>query len=141
MHTICIFDGNNHQEAFNVKQILESNGIPVIMPSENISAVIPFRSVASINFAVFVSARQFLEAADVLSLLNIKIANQHLIDNLEEIRKYKNLEMCPNCGNIAVETVTEKSTDRLILFLKRIGFPVKTEKTIKRCHLCGEKTR
>jgi len=138
MDTICIFEGQSHQEALSVKEILESNGIISLMPNENISGVVPYYSLATGGFSIFVSNRQFVEGSLLLNSLGFKTENSKLIDNLEEIKKSKVLEKCPECGNMSVETIVEKRKGLIISMFLLFGIPFDARRYKKICHICNE---
>lgn len=137
MNTLCIFEGNSHQEALSVKEILEFNDILTIMPNEHISSVMPFYSLPTGGFSLYVSNTQFVEAAELLHSLNIKIQNNELLENLETLQKEKQLETCPHCGNNSVETQLETRKGLIVLIFLFFGVPIHAKKAVKKCHICN----
>jgi hypothetical protein len=139
MDTICLFSGGSHHEALNVKEILESNNITCLMPNEHVSGVMPHLSLTTGGYTIFVSAAQFIQAGELLNSLNIKIENSHLIENLEILKKEKELEECPYCGNQSVEIILENRRGLIAFVFMLFSVPIKAQKVKKMCHICGEK--
>ena len=140
MQPICIFSGDNHQEALTVKQLLESNGIQAMMPTEHMSGIAPHMSFAIGGFTVLVSPVSFLKAAEILSSYNFKITNRELIENLEEISKRTELTICPKCETKALETIRKKRSAFVLSVSRLFGRKTNEYKTTKFCHFCGEKS-
>jgi predicted nucleic-acid-binding Zn-ribbon protein len=141
LDTICVYRGDNHQEALSVCEVLESGGIVSIMPNKHISSTVPYYSLATGGFSVFVSCSQFIEAAELLHSLNYDVENKNLIDNLEEIKKEKVLEVCPSCMNESLESTSVKRTGLIIFLYALFGVPINAIRIVRYCSLCGYRSK
>lgn len=142
MDTVCIYEGRSHQDALTVKGILEARNIVCIFPNEHISGVVPHYSSVTGGFNIMVSSASFLEAGKLLNSRGYKIKFNELIDELTAIQKKRNLEECPHCGNVAVDTVMVSKKGFVGSIRSFFGASVPEEKKEqKMCLLCKRKVR
>lgn len=140
MDTLCVFEGKNHQEALIVLELLETNDIPSLMPNNHLSSIVPYYSLATGGFKIFVSENSFEEAAKLLLSNNFSIHNaQQLAESSPENKKKIVYETCPNCGQLTLETKKKNRFGLIISFFLLCGIPIQASKFEKICNNCDYK--
>ena len=130
MKTVCIYEGSSHFMALSAKELLESEGIMVIMPTEFTGGVYPQYSLISGGDRLFVREDEAEKAREILSGFEGKA------EPLEE-PFYTDHRTCPLCGSPKyTEFIEERRGLTGSLFLL-FGIFVPAKKRSFQCRSCG----
>ncbi|MDA3849857.1 MAG: hypothetical protein PF447_01145 [Spirochaetaceae bacterium] len=138
MDTICICEGDSHQETLMVKEILESNDIACLMPNEQISNIIPSYGLVTGGFQLYVSRCRFKDAAELMIPLNFTVKNRELLGDIAEPEKVPRIyAKCSNCGENTLKSEIKEKRGLWVFFSILLGITLQPKKIQYKCEFCG----
>ncbi|MDC7223850.1 MAG: DUF2007 domain-containing protein [Spirochaetales bacterium] len=131
MKTVCVYDGPDHFLALSAKEILESEGIMVIMPTEHTGGVYPQYALITAGNRLLVREDEAERAREILSGFE---------GNAQPLEEpfFKPERACPHCGSVLYTEILEKRRGwRGFVFLL-LGTLIPARKRYFICKTCGE---
>ena len=130
MKTVCIYEASSHFMALSAKELLESEGIMVIMPTEFTGGVYPQYSLISGGDRLLVSESEADRAREILA------GFEGHAEPLEE-PFYTGERSCPLCGSSRYTEFIENRPGRTGLLFLLTGGLLSRKKRYFQCHSCG----
>ena len=130
MKTVCIYESGDHFLALSAREILEREGIIVLMPTEHIGSILPHYSLATAGHRLFVNENEAEWAREILSGFSGGA------QSLEE-PFYTPERNCPACGSTKYTEFIDQRKGLMGFIFLFLGALIPLKKRYFQCNTCG----
>ncbi|MBN2626965.1 MAG: DUF2007 domain-containing protein [Spirochaetales bacterium] len=131
MNIVCVYDGPDHFLALSAKEILESEGITVIMPTEHTGGVYPQYSLITGGNRLMVSEADAPRAREILAGFE---GNARPLDEPYPLPE----RTCPWCGSSKYTEIVEQRRGLMGSLFLILGVLIPVRKRYFQCGTCGK---
>lgn len=129
MNLTCVLIARDHLSALRAKEILEQEGIMVMMSNEYIAGIMPHYTNATGGLKIYVKDKWAVRADEILEPFRGDLA----------LERKQELPSCPECHSCDVKwslTLKDRLAQLISVF---ISAPVPPKYVFKKCKDCGHR--